>query len=232
MTDQATPGRIVPKELLERFPEINPSNFDASDVDALNAWGIEVVLSAAPTPPVMPALSDEGLVEELAEAIYNACPYIEMAEYNSDGSLVTPQYRYSRAEYCDIFDEDTDNRRRAEAVLSSPALQSWVRGLVEEGQAATRPTAELADSLAAMVTDWVSEGTKLGTDWRRGLGIVIMKRLERFASLPPSSPEHAFDEAIERDAKAGRLDAIERQALDNYEAGRTRELPGTKTEGE
>lgn len=43
---------IVPVEILNRFPEINPSNYDHDGACALNAWGVELVLSAAPTPPV------------------------------------------------------------------------------------------------------------------------------------------------------------------------------------
>jgi hypothetical protein len=42
---------MVPKEILDRFPEINPSNYDHDDACALNDWGVEVVLSAAPTQP-------------------------------------------------------------------------------------------------------------------------------------------------------------------------------------
>lgn len=37
---------MVPKEILDRFPEINPSNYDHDDVCALNAWGVEVMLAA------------------------------------------------------------------------------------------------------------------------------------------------------------------------------------------
>ena len=43
---------IVPVEILDRFPEINPSNYDHDGACALNAWGVELVLSAAPTPQV------------------------------------------------------------------------------------------------------------------------------------------------------------------------------------
>jgi len=35
---------------LDRFPEINPSNYGEQEVDALNAWGIEIVLAAAHSP--------------------------------------------------------------------------------------------------------------------------------------------------------------------------------------
>ena len=37
-------------ELIERFPEINPSNYDHDDVCRLNDWGVELVLSW-PVPP-------------------------------------------------------------------------------------------------------------------------------------------------------------------------------------
>lgn len=42
---------LVPLEILDRFPEINPSNYDHDDACALNAWGVELVLSAEPQPP-------------------------------------------------------------------------------------------------------------------------------------------------------------------------------------
>ena len=42
---------LVPEEIIDRFPEINPSNYDHDDACALNAWGVELVLSASPQPP-------------------------------------------------------------------------------------------------------------------------------------------------------------------------------------
>lgn len=43
----ADDGRVsVPMEIIDRFPEINPSNYDHDDVCALNAWGVELVLAA------------------------------------------------------------------------------------------------------------------------------------------------------------------------------------------
>ena len=38
---------LVPTEILDAFPEINPSNYDHDDACRLNAWGVELVLSAA-----------------------------------------------------------------------------------------------------------------------------------------------------------------------------------------
>ena len=37
---------LIANEILDRFPEINSSNYSHDDVDRLNAWGIELVLSA------------------------------------------------------------------------------------------------------------------------------------------------------------------------------------------
>lgn len=57
---------MVPREIIDRFPEINPSNYDHDDACALNAWGVEVVLAASPAAPVvrklarMPAHEWEG----------------------------------------------------------------------------------------------------------------------------------------------------------------------------
>jgi len=39
---------LVPKEILDRFPEINPSNYDHDDACGLNAWGVELVFAAEP----------------------------------------------------------------------------------------------------------------------------------------------------------------------------------------
>jgi hypothetical protein len=36
---------LIANEILDRFPEINSSNYSHDDVDRLNAWGIELVLS-------------------------------------------------------------------------------------------------------------------------------------------------------------------------------------------
>ena len=43
---------LVPVEIIDRFQELNPSNYDHDDVCDLNAWAVELVLAAAPTPPV------------------------------------------------------------------------------------------------------------------------------------------------------------------------------------
>ena len=41
---------IVPRELLDRFPEINMANFGADEVNLLNDWGIEVSLLGGDPP--------------------------------------------------------------------------------------------------------------------------------------------------------------------------------------
>ena len=38
---------MVPVEMLDRFPELNEFNYSHDDVCELNAWGIDLVLSAA-----------------------------------------------------------------------------------------------------------------------------------------------------------------------------------------
>lgn len=42
----AQPVAMIPVEILDRFPEINPSNYGHDDVCNLNSWGVEVVLAA------------------------------------------------------------------------------------------------------------------------------------------------------------------------------------------
>lgn len=45
----APPGYVlVPVELIDAFPEINPSNYDHDQACKLNAWGCQVVTTAAP----------------------------------------------------------------------------------------------------------------------------------------------------------------------------------------
>ena len=43
-TEPQSDAVIVPRELLDRFPEINMANFGADEVNLLNDWGIEVSL--------------------------------------------------------------------------------------------------------------------------------------------------------------------------------------------
>lgn len=37
----------VPRELIDNFPELNPSNYDHDAICRLNDWGVELVLAAA-----------------------------------------------------------------------------------------------------------------------------------------------------------------------------------------
>lgn len=39
---------LIPKEILDRFPETDPRNYDHDDVCSLNDWGVELVLAAIP----------------------------------------------------------------------------------------------------------------------------------------------------------------------------------------
>lgn len=39
---------MVPVDLLDKFPELNEFNYSHDDVCELNAWGIDLVLSAIP----------------------------------------------------------------------------------------------------------------------------------------------------------------------------------------
>lgn len=62
------PGyKLVPVEILDRFPEINPSNYDHDDVCELNAWGAEVVLATTPQPSPA-AHVPEGFVQKVQAA--------------------------------------------------------------------------------------------------------------------------------------------------------------------
>ncbi len=50
------------------------------------------------------------------------------------------------------------------------------------------------------------------------------EELRTFRAWLDELEERLFDEKIERDAKAGKLDAIEAKALENHKAGRVRDL--------
>jgi hypothetical protein len=56
---------LVPREIIDQFPEINVNNYDHDDACALNAWGCEVVTNANPA-PVQPSSAGTG-DEELPE---------------------------------------------------------------------------------------------------------------------------------------------------------------------
>ncbi|KGT98482.1 hypothetical protein [Dickeya fangzhongdai] len=45
---------LVPLEIIDKFPEINVVNYNHDDVCALNSWGCELVLAAAPQPDHFP----------------------------------------------------------------------------------------------------------------------------------------------------------------------------------
>ena len=53
--EQAVPDgyTLISTEILDRFPEINLSNYGPDEVDALNAWGIEVVTASVPVKEVI-----------------------------------------------------------------------------------------------------------------------------------------------------------------------------------
>ena len=71
--------KLVPAEILDRFQELNPSNYDHDDVCALNAWAVELVLAAAPTPPVSEDRKDtERFRDGWAHSCNALCMEIEL----------------------------------------------------------------------------------------------------------------------------------------------------------
>jgi mRNA-degrading endonuclease RelE of RelBE toxin-antitoxin system len=50
------------------------------------------------------------------------------------------------------------------------------------------------------------------------------KELKQLRAWLDELEERLFDERIERDAKAGKLDALEAKALENLKAGRVKDL--------
>lgn len=50
------------------------------------------------------------------------------------------------------------------------------------------------------------------------------EELKKFRAWLDELEERQFDEKIERDAKAGKLDKLEAKALEDYKAGRIKDL--------
>ncbi len=63
----------VREELISRFPEINPGNYNDDDVEALNNWGLEVVAARSPAPDgVREALEKAAILLESRATGYDA----------------------------------------------------------------------------------------------------------------------------------------------------------------
>lgn len=82
---------LVPTEILDRFPEINPSNYDHDDACALNSWGVELILATAQQPPAADPF--EGAPEwaeyittdpDGSKTYHENTPYIDGSFWNSD----------------------------------------------------------------------------------------------------------------------------------------------------
>lgn len=90
------PGyRLVPAELLDRFPEINPSNYDHDDACALNTWGCEVVTASVPQPePQMSADSTVGSACRPEPVEQGAAPAASSAAPEPPADLVEKANRF------------------------------------------------------------------------------------------------------------------------------------------
>jgi hypothetical protein len=51
---------LVPREIIDQFPEININNYGHDDACALNAWGCEVVTNANPAGSPAVSSTDGG----------------------------------------------------------------------------------------------------------------------------------------------------------------------------
>jgi hypothetical protein len=61
-------------------------------------------------------------------------------------------------------------------------------------------------------------------DIERAIADLPQDQLKRFRAWFEQFEAAHFDQAIERDAKAGKLDRLAEQALEDFQAGRAREL--------
>ena len=61
-------------------------------------------------------------------------------------------------------------------------------------------------------------------DIEKAIAELPVEQLERFRVWFEQFEAERFDQAIERDVKAGKLDRLAEQALEDFQAGRAREL--------
>lgn len=68
VANRGTPGLQdvrVERTIIDRYPEINPSNYDHEAVCALNSWGFDVVMNARPIEDAPPALHEAALLRTI-----------------------------------------------------------------------------------------------------------------------------------------------------------------------
>jgi hypothetical protein len=73
-------------EIANRFPEINPSNYGSDEVDALNAWGIEVVQALASINSTAP-VGEEKPENEVREKLRAAWMRVQAAKRKGGAGL-------------------------------------------------------------------------------------------------------------------------------------------------
>ena len=134
---------VVPMELLNRFPEINPSNYDHDDVCALNAWGVEVVLAAAP-PQLQQWL---GLTDEEVRSVMQ-----EQAAAIT--VLISPRDQVTAREFQDALNRIA---RAIEAKLREKNGGDHIPDAGKMIAAGARMAAILDTSLTAPVEQWPDE---------------------------------------------------------------------------
>jgi hypothetical protein len=61
-------------------------------------------------------------------------------------------------------------------------------------------------------------------DIEKAIAELPIEQLRRFRAWFEQFEAEHFDQAIERDAKSGKLDRLAEQALEDFQAGRAREL--------
>jgi len=138
---------LVPREIIDQFPEININNYDHDDTCALNAWGCDVVTNAKLTALDLPQSKDArtaipgeaGREEELKKHIeqlqakLTCCCGSYVADHHpmSDGHSPVSMYDYAL---------DQANERIKELEARSPSVNG--AGAMRE---ALRPFAEWAD---------------------------------------------------------------------------------------
>lgn len=189
---------LVPREVLDRFPEINPSNCDHEDACALNAWGVELVLSAETSAQSLnePFGNSEQLASleqrsrELfeAQAVPLASPWERQWE-------PTKQYWRGQAAALSAQPRDADSLlTEAECgvieTLLDLAYAAW--SLADNGEDAGRESVTIERSDLAKLSEHLDTLEALPDDrpgYTMGEAAKARWALRRLLNVPPAAPQ-------------------------------------------
>jgi hypothetical protein len=196
---------LVPREIVDRFPEINPSNYDHGDACVLNAWGVELVRAvrdAAP-PPAAARGDVRGLVAKWRERGEQAT----IQARNKDWSEWVRDRHHGAAGAFMSCVAELESALAAEGVTSLDRL-GWVRRDAvarlrsdPDCTAALVEDHELPDSVPVYLA---AEGVQAGEVEQRGLAVRSMREAngDFYVTYGPFKEPRSHGEAMTRIASA------------------------------